>query len=191
MVEEEDESLVDLLVLDEVVVVEDEDEALSERLEVVDEGRQDVLHDTCAAGVKKRERVRADQGLDRPDRFDRVRPEPYWVVVPWIHGKPCETARPSLVALPRGEKRRLPPSGGSSDERQPLHRSRGRMLDERRTGNEVASRRRRPQLRREDHRRSGSGPRTVRPSPAALRGNGADCGSFLSAERLPRTRRSD
>ena len=60
--------------IDHVVVVEDQDDVVGQRVELVEQRRQDRL-DRPVGRLEERQRRRADAGHRRLQRGDQVRPE--------------------------------------------------------------------------------------------------------------------
>jgi hypothetical protein len=66
MSDEGEESFVDALVRDQVVVVEDEDDIDLGRAQLVDEHREHHIREIQSGRTRERERALADLGHDRP-----------------------------------------------------------------------------------------------------------------------------
>jgi hypothetical protein len=150
VLEQEGNLVVDVLRRDDVEVIEDEDDGLGKRRQIVDQGREHHVDDARAGVAKLRERSRADIGLDCLQRGDDVCPEAGGVVVAPIEGDPCIPSSGARCE-PLREDGRLAPARRRRDERELELGTGGELLDQARTEDEVAARGRGMNLRGEEN----------------------------------------
>ena len=129
VIEHERDRLVDPRIADHVVVVEDDDQSLRLRGEVVHERGQ---HHVGEAGGPREihERLLPGARNDRPDRRDHALQESHRVVVAPIERQPRERSRRLRRRVPFGEQSRLPRADWRLDEGQLRLGGAGEQLDE-------------------------------------------------------------
>ena len=123
VLEKERETLVDLRIPDQVVVVEHEHDRVRQRRELVAERGEYVVDDADPRGPQHGKRDLAGARVERAKRVDEVGPEPDRVVVAAVERDPGERPCLALERVPIGEQRRLPPPGGRADQRQLARRA--------------------------------------------------------------------
>ena len=137
VLEQERDRAVDELVVQLVVVVEHEHDAVGQLGELVDQPREHHGVDR-RPGVRQRgEHAAAEPGQDRAQGGDDVAPEAHGVVVRGIERDPRERPVGALRPPPLGEHGRLAPAGGRADEHQPPAHPR-RQLDNKLVARHVA-----------------------------------------------------
>jgi hypothetical protein len=121
MIDEERERLVAVGVGHQVVVVQREHQLRLDRGQLVEQLGQGHLGQEVdrASALQQLERHLPERGLDHPEGFDDIGPEPHRVVVALVQRHPGDPPRWLVGHGPLGQQRGLSRSGGGVDQAQP------------------------------------------------------------------------